>query len=89
MIAKVQVWKSTVIQPGTEVSVVCRISTRNYPLLGLIEGCDHQLPVACSLNRPGIQGRVLVRCVNPGLHPLELKAGQIIGSYMAVEEEDV
>ena len=51
MIAKVQAWKSTVIQPGTEVSVVCRISTRNYPPLEMIEGCDHQLPVACSLNR--------------------------------------
>ena len=48
MIAKVQAWKSTVIQPGTEVSVVCRISTRNYPPLEMIEGCDHQLPVACS-----------------------------------------
>ena len=27
--------------------------------------------------------------MNPGLQPLELKAGQIIGSYTAVEEEDV
>ena len=34
MIAKVQAWKSTVIQPGTEVSVVCMISTRNYSPLG-------------------------------------------------------
>ena len=59
------------------------------PPLGMIEGCDHQLPVACSLNRLGIQGRVLVRCVNPGLQPLELKAGQIVGSYAAVEEGDV
>ena len=89
MIAKVQAWKSTVIQPGAEVSVVCRISTKNYPTLRMIESCDHQLPVACSLNRSGIQGRVLVRCVNPGLQPLELKAGQIIGSYTAVKEDNV
>ncbi|XP_067945087.1 uncharacterized protein [Watersipora subatra] len=89
MVSNVHAWKKVTIPPLSEVRVTGKISARNYVPMGLIEGSDPHLPVACSLNRPGEGGDVTIRCLNPGRQPIELGAGHVIGSYTAVEEEDI
>ena len=89
MVSKVHTWKKVTIPPLSEVTVAGRISARNYVPVGIIEGADPHLPVARSLNQPGDQGDVAVQCLNPGNHPIELAAGQVIGLYTAIRAEDV
>lgn len=89
MVSGVQAWKKIDIQPQTEASVMCRITEPNFAAMGIIEGCNLQLPIACSLNKSVLQGKVMIRCINVGTQPIELKAGQLIASYTAVSEKDI
>ena len=82
-------WKDISLQPGTEVSIVCRVAARSYPSLGMIERNAEHIPVAASVNAPDAKGRVMVRCMNPSQQPHVLKAGCIIASNTSVEEPDV
>ncbi|XP_067949417.1 uncharacterized protein [Watersipora subatra] len=89
MVSKVHTWKKVTIPPLSEIIVAGKMSARNYVPVGIIEGSDPHLPVARSLNQPGDQGDVAVQCLNPGNHPIELAAGQVIGLYTAIRAENV
>ena len=71
------------------MAVPCRVSTKNFCPLGVIEGQTDGLPVATSLNRPGAHGRVVARCLNLTGQPMKLKAGTTIGTFTGVEEKQV
>ena len=71
------------------MAVPCRVTTRNFCPLGVIEGQKDGLPVAASLNRPGVQGRTVTRCLNLTDQPMRLKAGTTIGTFTGVEEKQV
>ena len=89
MISSVQITKELVVPPRTEMAVPCRVTTRNFCPLGVIEGQTDGLPVATSLNRPGAHGKVVARCLNVTGHPMRVKAGTTIGTFTGVEEKQV
>ena len=68
------------------MAVPCRVTTKNFCPLGVIEGQTDGLPVATSLNRPGAQGRVVARCLNLTGQLMKLKAGTTIGTKNQVKE---
>ena len=53
-----------VVATPTEMAIHCRITTRNYSPIGLIEGLPNGPPVASSLNQPGPKRQVIIRCMN-------------------------
>ena len=57
--------------------------------MGVIEGGSNELLTASSLNQPDTSGRVRVRCLNPGLETLQLKAGTKVGVFTPTEEMEV
>ena len=89
LVSSVQVTREVVVPPRTEMAVPCRVTTRNFCPLGVIEGRKDGLPVAASLNRPGVQGRTVTRCLNLTDQPTRLKAGTTIGTFTGVEEKQV
>ena len=89
LISSVQITKELVVPPRTEMAVPCRVTTRNFCPLGVIEGQTDGLPVATSLNRPGAHGKVVARCLNVTGQPIRLKAGTTIGTFTGVEERQV
>ena len=50
----VQVTHELVVPPRTEMTVPCRVTTRNFCPVGVTEGQTDGLPIATSLNRPGV-----------------------------------
>ena len=89
LVSSVQVTRDLVVPPRTEMAVQCRVTTKNFCPIGIIEEHTDGPPVATSLNRPGIQGRVIARCLNLTNQPMRLKAGATIGSFTGVEEKQV
>ena len=85
----VQVVRDTVIPPGLEAVITCRVTSQRYAPQGMVEGTDCHMLVAASLNQPGRNGHIKVRCLNPMESPLDLKSGKIIGRYTGVEDADV
>ena len=53
LIGSVQVTHELIVPPRTEMAVPCRVTTKNFCPLGVIEGQTDGLPVATSLNPPG------------------------------------
>ena len=47
------------------------------------------MPIATSLNRPGVRGKMVARCLNLTNQSMTLKAGATIGTFTVVEEEQV
>ena len=89
LVSQVQVWREVTVQPGTEASIVCRVTSRNYAPIGVIIGCKEDIPIAASLNKPDDKGKVIVRCLNLTSQPLKVPAGYTLGSYTAVEEKEI
>ena len=89
LVSSVQVIHELVVPPQTEMTVPCRVTTRNFCPVGVIEGQTDGLPVATSLNRPGVRGKMVARCLNLTNQPMTLKAGATIGTFTGVEEEQV
>ena len=89
MVTKVQARRDIVLQPFSETNVVGRVTTRNYPELGMVEGTDKEILLAASINRPGIDGRIVLRCLNVSDRPIAVKAGQVLGTYQGIEDTDV
>ena len=87
--SSVQVTRELVVPPRTEMTVPCRVTTRNFCPLGVIEGQADGLPIATSLNRPGAHGKVVARCLNLTGQPMRLKAGTTIGTFTGIEEKQV
>ena len=87
--SSVQVIHELVVPPRTEMTVPCRVTTRNFCPVGVIERQTDGLPVATSLNRPGVRGKMVARCLNLTNQPMTLKAGATIGTFTGVEEEQV
>jgi transposase InsO family protein len=89
--SKVQVLKSTEIPPGAESSVTCRLVHFVSGQQGLVEGGLHsQVAVAACLVTPAADTYKLpVRCYNPASHPITLSAGSVIGSYVAINEDQI
>ena len=86
---KVQAVRKVTIPASAEMTVQCRVTTRNYYPLGVIEGETEGVLLAASLNRPDRAGRVMVRCLNTTNQPLTLAAGTTVGTYTGVEGQDV
>ena len=86
---KVQAVRKVTVPANAEMAVQCRVTTRNYYPLGVIEGEAEGMLLAASLNRPDRAGRVMVRCLNVTNQPLTLAAGITVGTYTGVEGRDV
>ena len=89
LVTKVQTWKDVTIEPRTETNITCRVTTRNHPEMGMVESTNPEIPLASSLNKPGRDGRIIVRCLNPSDVPITIKAGQVVGTFKSVEDDDV
>ena len=89
LVSSVQVTHELVVPPRTEMTVPCRVTTRNFCPLGVIEGQADGLPIATSLNRPGVHGKMVARCLNLTNQPMTLRAGATIGTFTGVEEAQV
>ena len=48
-----------------------------------------RLVLASSVNHPGVNGAVIVRCLNPSSQPLELPAGTKIGTFTSIDQQDI
>ena len=81
LVSSVQVTQEFVVPPWTEMTVPCRVTTRNFCPLGVIEGQTDGLPIATSLNRQGVRGKMVARCLNLTNQPMMLKAGTTIGTF--------
>jgi hypothetical protein len=57
--------------------------------VGIIETRGNGLLIAHSLNRPGEKGEVTLRCLNPTNEVIQVRGGTVVGTYVAVEEDDV
>ena len=68
---------------------MCRVTSRNFCPLGLVEALPEGVPLATSLNQPDEKGQLVVRCLNPSKQPLELKSGAVICTYTGVEAQKV
>jgi hypothetical protein len=89
MTSRVQSVKKITVLPGTESAIPCRVTSHNFPPLGMVEGLAEALPLANSVNRPDQQGRLLVRCLNPTSEPIQIPAGSTVGTYTVVEDSDI
>ena len=72
--AKVQAVRKVTIPASAEMTVQCRVTTKNYYPLGIIEGETGGALLAASLNRPERAGRVMVRCLNLTNQPLTISS---------------
>ena len=86
---RIQALKGEVIPPRSEVTLLCRVASKSYCPVGLVEPLPGGVPLATSLNQPDEKGRLIVRCLNPTDQPVELKNGTTIGTYTGVEDEEV
>ena len=64
LVSSVQVTRELVVPPRTEMTVPCRVTTQNFCPLGVIERQTDGLPIATSLNRPGVRVKMVARCLN-------------------------
>ena len=85
----IQAIRRETLPPRSEKTILCRVTSRNFCPLGMVEALPEGVPVATSLNRPNQQGQLVVRCLNPSEQPIELKSGTVIGTYTSVEEQEV
>ena len=85
----IQAIRGEVLPPESEKTIMCRVTSRNYCPIGLVEALPEGVPLAASLNQPNEKGQLLVRCLNPSKLPVELKSGAVVGTYTGVEEQEV
>ena len=64
LVSSVQVTHELMVPPRTEMTVPCRVTTQNFCPLGVIERQTDGLPIATSLNRPGVRVKMVARCLN-------------------------
>ena len=89
---KVQVLRPTVLSPGSEAQLCCRLTTPPSGPVGLVENYihgDQGIVIAATLCKPQKDGRILVRCMNTMDESLELRAGSVVGLYQPVQPEQV
>ena len=89
MASRVQTVKKVTIPPRTEVALSCRLTSHNHVPEGIIESLSDKVVLASSVNRPGVKGAVIVRCLNPTSQPLELPAGTTIGTFTSIDQQDI
>ena len=89
MASRVQTVKKITIPPRTEVALSCRLTSHNHAPEGIIESLNDKVVLANSVNRPGVKGAVIVRCLNPTSQPLELPAGTTIGTFTSIDQQDI
>ena len=89
LISSVQIIKELVVFFRIEMVVFCRVIIRNFCFFGVIEGQIDGLSVVTSLNRFGVYGKVVVRCLNVIGQFIRFKVGIIIGIFIGVEERQV
>ena len=86
---RIQAVRGEVIPPESEKTILCKVTSRNYCPVGLVEALPEGVPLAASLNQPNDKGHLLVRCLNPSGQPIELRSGTVIGTYTGVEDDEV
>ena len=64
MASHVQTTKKTIISLSTKVALFCRLTLHSHAPEGLIESLSDKVMFANSINRPGVKGYVIVRCIN-------------------------
>ena len=89
LVNRIQAVRGEVIPPESEKTILCRVTSRNYCPVGLVEALPEGVPLAASLNQPNDKGQVLVRCLNPSGEPIELRSRTVVGTYTGVEEAEV
>ena len=85
----IQAIKGEVLPPESEKTIMCRVTSRNFCPLGLVEALPEGVPLATSLNQPNEKGQLVVRCLNPSKQPLELRSRAVIGTYTGIEAQEV
>ena len=85
----IQTVKGGTLPPESERTMLCRVTSRNYCPMGIVEALPDGVLLAASLSRPDDKGRLLVRCLNPTKQPVELRCGTVVGTYTGVEEDEV
>ena len=86
---QIQAVRREVLPPESEKTILCKVTSRNYCPMGLVEALPEGVPLAASLNAPNDKGQLLVRCLNPSKQPVELRSGAVIGTYTGVEDQEV
>ena len=86
---RVQAVRGRVLPPESEQTILCKVTSRNYCPMGIVEALPDGMPLAASLNKPNERGQLLVRCLNPTKQPVELKCGAVVGTYTGVEEDEI
>ena len=89
MVSCVQTVRKTTIPLQTEAALSCRVTSHNHPPEWLTEDLSDKVVLASSINRPGAQGDVIVRCINSTDQPLELATGLTIGTFTSIGEQDI
>ena len=89
LVSGVQVIRDSVIPGRSQANLQCRVTCRDAPSLGIMEGDHGGIHVASSLNTLDEKGRFYVRCLNPADAPIRLGAGTLMGRFTSVQEEDV
>lgn len=89
---KVQVAETTLVAPGCEAQLICRLTSNPAQPVGIVEHCsalDSKVVIAATLTQPNSKGRVVVRCLNSSSSTVELKAGTNIGLYTPVDHDQI
>ena len=86
--SNVQMRRSTVVPPLSEMSLTCNLSSKSP---GLVESCckHDELNLATSLCCPNNKRPGASRCLNMTERPALIKAGTVLGTYQQVEEDSV
>ena len=71
MASRVQTVKKITISLRIKVALSCQLTSHNHAPEGIIESLNDKVVLRNSVNRPGVKGAVIVRCLNLKSFPLE------------------
>lgn len=89
LLCSVRVTVEPTIPPTMETILPCRVTIHNFCLLGLVKGYAEDLPVATNLNWPQHNVQMVAICKDPMEQALTLRVGSTIGTFTAVEADQM
>lgn len=89
LLSNIQVFQEVVVQLQIEMTSYCRVTTKDFCPMGLIEGQPGGLPVANRVNQPRGNIQVLAGCLNFTKQLMKLSIRSVIGTFTGVEENQV
>lgn len=87
---KVQVLRPTILPPGIEVQVYCRLLSKSSRPVEHIKNCirgDRKNAVVTTVCRHGRERRTLTRCINVTAKLQVLRAGRLIDISLPLDED--